>query len=182
MASGTLSYIFSRLQTGVSFSQITKDAKEQGYSEPDPRDDLSGEDVARKFLILARVSGYNFERNQIRVDSLVPEKLASLSSEAFMEKLPEYDSYWKNRNTQALMNNKKLRYVGKFSPDGIEIGVKEVPGESPLGALKGTDNLIQIFSKRYSSSPITVQGPGAGRSETAGGVLTNIVEICGLLG
>jgi len=177
VASGTMTFLFTQLQNGVPFSEAVRKAKEDGYSEPDPRDDLSGEDVARKFLILARTSGYNFERNQIRVDTLVPEKLISHSTEEFLDHLPEFDGHWKGRNAQAMVNNKKLRYVGKFTPDGIQVGVQKVKGDSPLGGLKGTDNLIQIYTKRYSTSPIVIQGPGAGRDVTAAGVLGDIIDI-----
>ena len=181
VASGTMTFLFTQLQNGVPFSEAVKNAKEGGYSEPDPRDDLSGEDVARKFLILARTSGYKFERNQIRVDTLVPEKLISLSTEEFLQHLPEFDGHWKSRNAQAMVNNKKLRYVGTFTPEGIQVGVEEVKGDSPLGGLSGTDNLIQIYTKRYSKSPITVQGPGAGRDVTAAGVLGDIIDIGGFV-
>lgn len=181
VASGTMTFLFTQLQNGVAFSEAVRKAKEGGYSEPDPRDDLSGEDVARKFLILARTSGFQFERDQIRVDTLVPEKLISLSTEEFLQQLPEYDSHWKSRNAQAMVNNRKLRYVGKFTPEGIQVGILEVKADSPLGGLKGTDNLIQIYTKRYANSPIVVQGPGAGREVTAAGVLGDIIDIGGFV-
>lgn len=181
VASGTMTFLFTQLQNGVSFSDAVRKAKEDGYSEPDPRDDLSGEDVARKFLILARTCGYNFERDQIRVDTLVPENLISLSTEEFLQKIPEYDSHWKSRNAQAMVNNRKLRYVGEFTPEGISVGVKEVKADSPLANLKGTDNLLQIYTKRYAESPIVIQGPGAGRDVTAAGVLGDIIDIGGMV-
>ena len=177
VVSGTMTFIFNQLQQGVSFSEIVKRAKDEGYSEPDPRDDLSGEDVARKFLILARTCGYAFERDEIRVDSLVPEKLTELSSEDFLQHLPNYDAHWKSRNSQALVNNRRLRYIGNFSADGIAIGIKEVAADSPIGGLKGTDNLFQIFTRRYATSPIIIQGPGAGKDVTAAGVLADIMAI-----
>lgn len=181
VASGTMTFLFNQLQNGVSFSEAVRKAKEDGYSEPDPRDDLSGEDVARKFLILARTCGYRFERDQIRVDTLVPKNLISLSTEEFLLKIPEYDTHWKSRNAQAMVNNRKLRYVGEFTPEGISVGVKEVQGDSPLANLKGTDNLLQIYTKRYAESPIVIQGPGAGKKVTAAGVLGDIVDIGGLV-
>lgn len=180
VASGTMTFLFNQLQNGVSFSEAVRKAKEDGYSEPDPRDDLSGEDVARKFLILARTCGYNFEREQIRVDTLVPENLISLSTKEFLQKIPEYDAHWKSRNAQAMVNNRKLRYVGEFTTEGISVGVKEVKADSPLANLKGTDNLLQIFTKRYADSPIVIQGPGAGRDVTAAGILGDIIDIGGL--
>ncbi|HET8866101.1 MAG TPA: hypothetical protein VFM80_10425 [Gracilimonas sp.] len=177
VASGTMTFLFTQLQNGVAFSEAVRKAKGEGYSEPDPRDDLSGEDVARKFLILARTTGYNFERDQIRVDTLVPEDLISLSTEDFLQKIPKYDAHWKSRNAQAMVNNHKLRYVGEFTPEGISVGVKEVKADSPLGNMKGTDNLLQIYTKRYADSPVVIQGPGAGRDVTAAGVLGDIIDI-----
>lgn len=177
VASGTMTFLFTQLQNGVSFSDAVRKAKVDGYSEPDPRDDLSGEDVARKFLILARTCGYKFERDQIRVDTLVPKNLISLSTEEFLQKIPEYDAHWKSRNAQAMVNNRKLRYVGEFTPKGISVGVSEVKADSPLANLKGTDNLLQIYTKRYAESPIVIQGPGAGREVTAAGVLGDIIDI-----
>lgn len=177
VVSGTMTYIFNQLQQGIPFSEIIKSAKKEGYSEPDPRDDLSGEDVARKFLIMARTCGYKFERDQIKVESLVPKELIDYQINGFLDHLSFYDDHWKNRNSQALLNNKRLRYTGEFTPDGIEIGIKEVPTDSPLGGLRKTDNLIQIYSERYSDSPIVIQGPGAGKEVTAAGVLSDIIEI-----
>lgn len=177
VVSGTMTYIFDQLQQGVPFSKIITNAKELGYSEPDPRDDLSGEDVARKFLILARTCGYKLEREHINVESLVPQELIDHQIEGFFDHISFYDTHWKSRNSKALVNNRRLRYVGEFTPEGIDIGIKEVATESPLGNLKGTDNLIQIYTKRYSSSPIVIQGPGAGKDVTAAGVLSDILEI-----
>lgn len=177
VASGTMTYLFNELQNGSTFSSAVQKAKEQGYSEPDPRDDLSGEDVARKFLILARTCGYSLEREQIKVESLIPEELTSLSVEEFLNQLSNCDSQWKSKVENALASHKRLRYVGTFTPDGITVGVQETPEYSPIGGLKGTDNLIQIYTKRYASSPIVIQGPGAGKEVTAAGVLADIIDI-----
>ncbi len=177
VASGTMTFLFTKLQNGVSFSEVVQKAKEDGYSEPDPRDDLSGEDVARKFLILARTCGFTFERDELEVENLVPKELNDLSTEDFLARLPEFDGHWKSRNAKALVNNRKLRYVGSFTPEGIRVGVQEVNANSPLGGLAGTDNIFQIYTERYSTSPIVVQGPGAGREVTAAGVLGDIIDI-----
>lgn len=177
VVSGTMTFIFNRIEQGMNFSQAVTEAKALGYAEPDPRDDLSGEDVARKFLILARICGGKFERRHVQVEALFPEDMARLTAEEFLEALPRFDTYWKQRQAKALVNNQKLRYVGKFTEAGIEIGIREVPANSPLGGLKGTDNLIQIFSKRYSASPIVIQGPGAGKDVTAAGILADLMEI-----
>lgn len=175
VVSGTMTYLFNQIQKGKLFSETVLQAKELGYTEPDPRDDLSGEDVARKFLILARTCGYPFERDQIKVQSLVPGNLTDIPLDEFLDRLTEADGYWKQLNAKALVNNTALRYVGKFTDSGIEVGVQEVKNESPLGGLQGTDNLIQIYTKRYAESPIVIQGPGAGKEVTAAGILGDIV-------
>ncbi|MEO1023045.1 MAG: hypothetical protein AAFW89_10925 [Bacteroidota bacterium] len=182
VVSGTMTYLFNQIELNKPFSSIIEAAKKEGYSEPDPRDDLSGEDVARKFLIMARTCGFTFERDDIRVDTLVPEDLIDLSLSDFMERISDYDGHWASRNALVLVNNTRLRYVGTFTPEGIHVGVQEVPAHSVLGALSGTDNLIEIHTKRYSESPIVIQGPGAGRSVTAAGVLSDIVDIGKQLG
>jgi len=177
VVSGTMTYLFNELEKGIPFSKAVKTAREKGYSEPDPRDDLSGEDVARKFLILARTCGYRHEREDLSVESLVPGKLHAGSAEEFLEKFEDCDAYWLERYQDAQAKQQTLRYTGTFTPEEIEVGVKEVPDDSPLGSLTGTDNLIQIFSRRYGQSPIVIQGPGAGKDVTAAGVLSNVIEI-----
>ncbi len=177
VVSGTMIYIFNQLQKGTDFSKIIKTAKEEGYSEPDPRDDLSGEDVARKFLILARTCGWEIERDQIEVQSLIPDEYFNLTKEEFFEALPQLNQYWKQQQAIALSENKRIRYVGSFKDGQIKVGIQFVPTDSPLGSLKGTDNLIQVFTRYYNSSPIVIQGPGAGKTVTAAGVLSDIIEI-----
>lgn len=177
VVSGTMTYIFDQLQKGIDFSKIIKTAKEEGYSEPDPRDDLSGEDVARKFLILARTCGWKIEREQVEVEPLIPDEYFSLSKEEFFDALPKLDQYWKQQQAIALSENKRLRYVGSLKDGQIKVGIQSVPSDSPLGGLKGADNLIQVFTHYYSSSPIVIQGPGAGKKVTAAGVLSDIIEI-----
>ncbi|MFN1834703.1 hypothetical protein AB2B38_005525 [Balneola sp. MJW-20] len=173
--SGTMTYLFNKIEQGASFSDAILQARELGYSEPDPRDDLSGTDVARKFLIMARTCGYSFEMSDIIIDTLVPEKLINHSLHDFIHEIAEYDGHWKSRNAQALVNNRKLRYVGSFSDEGIRVGVEEVRQDSPLANLQGTDNLVQIYTRRYPTYPIAIQGPGAGKEVTAAGLLGEIV-------
>lgn len=174
--SGTITYIFEAIQNGVSFSEAVKNAAEKGYSEPDPRDDLSGEDVARKFLILSRVAGYEIEREDLIVDNQTPAELRDVSLDEFFEKLPEYDNYWKERTKEARKNGDVLRYIGELKEGKIEVGVRAVPADSPLGNLRGTDNQVAIYT-RYYQSPIIIQGPGAGKEVTAQGVIADIREI-----
>ena len=179
--SGTLNFLFDNLEQGNRFSDIIKQAKRDGYSEPDPRDDLSGEDVARKFLILARTSGMKLERDQLEVESLSPEKLVDVSLDEFMDGISEYDQYWEERINEAVDNGNTLRYIGQLKDGKVSIGVKEVPSDSPLGQLKGTDNMVQIYSGRYSESPITIMGPGAGKEVTAAGILADILKISSVI-
>ncbi len=177
VVSGTMTYIFDQLQKGIPFSEVIRLARKEGYSEPDPRDDLSGEDVARKFLILARTCGYVFERENVQVESLVPKKLTALPLSDFLEQIQEYDGYWRNRNAEAREKGLRLRYTGTFTKKGIRVGIEEVPAGSPLGGLNGTDNLIQIYSERYTRTPIVIQGPGAGKEVTAAGILADLISI-----
>lgn len=174
VVSGTMTFLFNQLEHGVAFSDAIVRARELGYAEPDPRDDLSGEDVARKFLTLARTLGYNIERNELDVESLVPKELLSVGRDTFLEELKDYDCNWKQRVRSAQNNGKVLRYVGRLKNKSIKIGIESVSKNSPVGQLKGTDNLIQIHSSYYNQTPIVIQGPGAGKEVTAAGVLSDI--------
>lgn len=177
VVSGTMTYLFNQMEQGVPFSEAIIKARKLGYAEPDPRDDLSGEDVARKFLTLARTMGYKIERHELQVESLIPEELTEVDRVAFLSQLKQYDSYWSNRLQEARKRNKTLRYTGRLEKDGtISIGIEAVPVDSPIGQLKETDNLIQIFSKFYNDKPLVIQGPGAGKQVTAAGVLNDIIK------
>ena len=173
--SGTLTFVFDRLRQGALLSEAVREAAAQGYAEPDVRDDLSGEDVARKFLILARTAGLSLERADIEVESLVPEALCTASTAAFLRALPQVDASWQERVAKAQADDVVLQYTGSLSEDGVRVGVQRVPAEAPLGRLRGTDNLIEIYSDRYATSPIVVQGPGAGPAVTAAGVLADVL-------
>jgi len=175
--SGTMTYLFNKLEEGTPFSEAVLTAKKLGYAEPDPRDDLSGEDVARKFLTLAREIGLRIERDDLEVESLIPGELKNLDRESFLKRLPEFDEYWKNRLDEAASKGETLRYTGKLKDGKIRIGVESLPMNSSLGQLKGTDNLLRIFSSRYAETPLIIQGAGAGREVTAAGVLNDILKI-----
>lgn len=177
VVSGTMTYLFNQLELGTPFSSAVIKAKEQGYAEPDPRDDLSGEDVARKFLTLAREIGLRLEREDLEVETLIPEKLKHLDRETFLDRLPEFDEYWSNKIEEASAKGETLRYTGKLKDGHIKIGVESLPKNSPLGQLQGTDNMLRIFSSRYSETPLIIQGAGAGREVTAAGVLNDILKI-----
>lgn len=176
VVSGTMTYIFNQLEKGIAFSEAIIEAREQGYAEPDPRDDLSGEDVARKFLTLARIVGLKIERDDLEVESLIPEELQEVDQNTFLEELHQYDNDWKQRIQAAQESNETLRYTGQLKGGKINIGIKSVAKDSPLGQLEGTDNLIQIFSSLYHQTPLIIQGAGAGKKVTAAGVLSDILK------
>ncbi len=177
VVSGTMTYLFNKLEEGTPFSEAVLTAKKLGYAEPDPRDDLSGEDVARKFLTLAREIGLRLERHDLEVETLIPDELKELDRDTFLERLSEYDDYWRTRVEDALSKDETLRYTGKLKDGKIRIGVESLPVNSSLGQLKGTDNLLRIFSSRYAETPLIIQGAGAGREVTAAGVLNDILKI-----
>ncbi|WP_206733892.1 homoserine dehydrogenase family protein [Flavobacterium stagni] len=182
--SGTLSYLFNRFgEEDVPFATLLKEAEQFGYTEPDSREDLSGNDVARKLLILARELGSKAEFSSVKIESLlIPELATNLT-------LKEY------RNQQRLFNkpfqiakitqadNHVLRYVGNWnrSTDTLEVQLISVPRNSPLGQLKGADNLIEIYTESYGKQPIIIQGAGAGKAVTARGVLSDIIQIADTL-
>lgn len=175
--SGTMTYLFSELDKRKSFSKAVINARALGYAEPDPRDDLSGEDVARKFMILARICGHRLEREDLEVESLIPEALGNVDASEFLEKLHEHDSWWSEKVENASRKGQRLRYTGKLKNGKIKIGVEAVPSDSSVGRLTGTNNLIQIKSSRYSDQNLVIQGPGAGKEVTAAGVLADILKI-----
>ncbi|MEX2404617.1 MAG: bifunctional aspartate kinase/homoserine dehydrogenase I [Balneolales bacterium] len=177
VVSGTMTYLFGQLEQGESFGKAVRNAKEFGYSEPDPRDDLSGEDVVRKFMILARASGFQVERDDVVVENLTPEELSGSTTESFLERISDFDEEWKLKVDHASQKGEVLRYVGEMNGGNIKIGTQAVPRESPLGSLRGTDNQIIIHTRRYIESPIIVQGPGAGKEVTAAGLLSDVQKI-----
>lgn len=175
--SGTLTFLFSALRNDVSFSEAVTAAIERGYAEPDVRDDLSGEDVARKFLILARTAGYSIERDAVHVESLVPDSLADRSLDDFLAGLDTVDDRWRHRVQAAAAEGTVLQYVGQFSPDGVTVGVQQVSTDSAFGRLEGQNNLFEIRTDRYAEHPLTVGGPGAGPQVTATGVLADVLAV-----
>ena len=179
--SGTLAFLFNKLAEGAAFSEAVREAKALGLTEPDPRDDLTGEDVARKLLILARETGREVERADLTVESLVPAELADVSVDAFMDALDDLDADWARRVAEAEADGKRLAFVGVISDDGLSVGVRAVDTASPFGGSRGTDNVIIIQSDRYSETPLVVQGPGAGPDVTAAGLLADLVKAAELM-
>ncbi len=174
--SGTLGYLCSQLEAGVSYSQAVQTAKDFGYTEPDPRDDLSGMDVARKALILARVCGLEKELSDIHVHPLYDEALSSLSVEEFMKELEKENIKYSQMFRQAMEKGSTYRYVASITQNSITVGLKKVPKQSPLGTLNGPENKVVIQTERYNH-PLVVQGPGAGAAVTAAGLCSDILAI-----
>ena len=179
--SGTLAFLFNQLAEGAAFSDAVRRAKALGLTEPDPRDDLTGEDVARKLLILARECGRDAERADLTVESLVPPELADVPVEAFLNGLDDLDAAWAERVAAAEAEGKRLAYVGEISDAGLRVGVRAVDRASPFGGSRGTDNVILIQSARYHDTPLVVQGPGAGPDVTAAGLLADLVKAAELM-
>jgi homoserine dehydrogenase len=177
VVSGTMTYLFSELDKGEPFSKAVIRARTLGYAEPDPRDDLSGEDVARKFLILARISGWRLEREDIEVESLIPNSLRDVDAAEFLNRLSEADEYWQNRLETEKSRGNTLRYTGSLKEGKVRVGITSVPRSSAIGGLRGTNNLIEIRSRRYTDQPLIIQGPGAGKEVTAAGVLSDVLKI-----
>ncbi len=175
--SGTLTFLFSEMEQGRSYSEAVTAAIERGYTEPDFRDDLSGEDVARKFLILARTAGYSLERSDVTVESLVPPALNVVSQELALQGFAALNDRWQHMIKAARADNAVLRYAGELANGKITVGVQAFSTDAPLGQLHGTDNLIEIHTDRYATSPIVVRGPGAGPAVTAAGVLADVLKI-----
>lgn len=175
--SGTLGYVMTGLQAERPFSEIVREAHQLGYTEPDPRDDLGGVDVARKALILARGSGWRLDMRDVQVTGLYPESMSSLSVAEFMAALPTLDAAFQARVQAAKTEGKVLRYAATVADGRCTVGPVVVDANSPLGRLSGTDNLVEFHTKWYSPNPLVVQGRGAGVDATAAGVLSDMVEL-----
>lgn len=175
--SGTLGYICSMMEQGASYSESIKQAKEKGYTEPDPRDDLSGMDVARKALILARIIGYQMELTDVHREPLYPQHLQDCSPEEFLAKIPEYDAEFSQKFATAKQKGNTLRYVVHICANRIEVKLTETPLDSQIGRLKGLENIVIYKTKRYNELPLVIQGPGGGIELAAGGVLADILKI-----
>jgi homoserine dehydrogenase len=180
--SGTLGAIFTDLGNGAGFSAAVRAAKANGFTEPDPRDDLSGLDVARKALILARTIGRHVDLDDIAVENLVPEALREGSVAEFLDRVDLIDEAWARRADAARATGATLKYVATIPAAGpIAVGVREVPLSSLLGALQGPENVIVIRTKRYADNPLTIVGPGAGAAVTAAGMTADMLALGALL-
>eukprot|EP00192_Tetraselmis_astigmatica_P010513 CAMPEP_0117651296 /NCGR_PEP_ID=MMETSP0804-20121206/2015_1 /TAXON_ID=1074897 /ORGANISM="Tetraselmis astigmatica, Strain CCMP880" /LENGTH=368 /DNA_ID=CAMNT_0005457261 /DNA_START=591 /DNA_END=1697 /DNA_ORIENTATION=+ len=183
--SGTLSYIFNTFGPGLPFSQVVQTAKAKGYTEPDPRDDMSGTDVARKIVLLAREAGSHVELEDVSVLNLVPEGLrGAASAKEFLDGLPAYDDEMERRASEAAANGEVLRYVavmdGKTSKCRVEL--RNYLRTHPFAHLEGSDNIIMFTTDRYYDQPLIIRGPGAGAEVTAAGVFGDILKLAECLG
>ncbi len=175
--SGSLAWLFDRFDGSKPFSACVREAAVAGYTEPDPRIDLSGEDVRRKLLILARAAGVALEADQVQVESLVPSALAALPADAVDASLELLDAPLQARLLEAREQGLKLCFVGRLDAQGARVGLRALPADHPLAGGRGTDNRVAIHSDRYCTQPLLIQGPGAGAEVTAAALLDDVLGI-----
>jgi homoserine dehydrogenase len=180
--SGSLAWLFDRYDGMRPFSGFVREARAAGYTEPDPRVDLSGEDVRRKLLILARAAGIALEAHEIRVDPLLPALLADAADEDLDAALVALDAPLRDRHHAAHRHGARLRFIGRFDADAetgcrASVGLRALSADHPLCGGNGTDNRVAIRSDRYSGQPLVIQGPGAGAEVTAAALLDDVIRI-----
>jgi aspartokinase/homoserine dehydrogenase 1 len=172
-----MGYLFAELGRGRRFSDALRAAMALGYTEPDPREDLSGLDVARKGLILGRLIGYQGELSDVGVESLVPEALRDVPLPEFLARLESLDAAWAERVERARAAGEVLRYRAHATRGGVRVGLVGVPLGSSLASLDGTDNQFVFTTARYRDNPLVITGPGAGPTVTAAGVLNDLLRV-----
>ena len=178
--SGTLNFIFNEISSSVPFSETVRRAKELGYSEPDPRIDLSGTDVVRKLVILAREAGYKVEQDDVEKHLFVPDDFFKGSVEEFWKRLPELDADFEARRQSLEAQGKRWRFVATMDHGTTSVALKEVPQGHPFFNLQGSNNIVMLTTERYREFPMLIQGYGAGASVTAAGVFANIMSIANI--
>lgn len=176
--SGTISYIFNNFRGNTSFYEVVKKAHELGYTEPDPREDLSGKDFMRKMMILARDAGYQIEEKDVELGAILPESCFKAPSiDDFYEELKKSDSYFNELKEKAENENKVLRYIGKLEDGKASVNLELVDASHPFYNLTGSDNIISFTTERYKFNPLVIKGPGAGAEVTAAGVFADLINV-----
>lgn len=180
VVSGTLNYIFNVLSKDIPLSKAIMMAKEAGYSEPDPRIDLSGKDVIRKLVILAREAGYRMEQEDVKQDLFIPEKYFEGSIDDFFKAITELDESFEKKRIEAVNNNEQFRFVAKLDEDKASVSLQMVSQDHPFYSLEGSNNVISLTTERYKEYPIIIKGYGAGADVTAAGVFADIISIANI--
>lgn len=175
--SGTLNFIFNTISADIPFSKAIKMAKDAGYAEPDPRIDLSGQDVVRKLVILSREAGYRIEQKDVKVKLFIAENYFAGTLDEFWQNISEVDAAFEERRKKLQSENKRLRFVAKYENGTCEVGLQEVDMRHPFYELEGSNNIIQITTERYNEYPMIIKGYGAGASVTAAGVFADVISI-----
>ena len=180
MLSGTLNFIFNEISADVPFSETVRRAKEQGYSEPDPRVDLSGTDVVRKLVILTREAGYKVEQEDVEKHLFVPADYFEGSTEDFWRRLHELDADFERRRARLSAEGKRWRFVATMDHGRTSVALQEVEKGHPFYNLEGSNNIVMLTTERYKEYPMLIQGYGAGASVTAAGVFANIMSVANI--
>ena len=177
------SYIFNAFNRETKFGEVVRVAMEKGFTEPDPRDDLNGMDVARKILILSREVGLDLSLEDVVINNILPESCIKANSvDAFFKELEKKNDYFESMRLEAEQNGKVLRFIAKMEHGRASVGLESVDPKNPFFALDGSDNMISFTTDRYSERPLVIKGPGAGAEVTAAGVFAEIISISHFLG
>ena len=174
--SGTLNFVFNNYNGTTKFADVVKQAQDEGYTEPDPRLDLSGTDVMRKIMILARESGEQLEMEQISNESFMPASCMTGTVADFYTAMAKEEAHFKNIYSEAAAAGKKLKFVASFSPAGAGVGLQHIDPQSDFYHLYGKDNVVLFYTERYPEQPLVVKGAGAGAAVTASGVFADIIR------